>query len=316
MWYTVSVPEAAVLRVTVVSTDTARYQPVVTVLDPGSNDEVACGLAAARQGRAPRPTRRPTSRRRRPTATPGDVSRARGPGHQQLPLGGLPTLTVRFAGTRRDAAAHRRRRSPGKVQPEAADALQRRRARRTSPPRSIRQTAHWEFHEKINGRDVVKTTRRACGSPTRGASSGRARRRLLRQGPRGQREHVPLHDVRAGHRAARCLLQPATSRCRARTGCGSSSRRPSRCTLRLLVTAGRPPQAAAATHRHLLGRRLAHALDPAERRRRQGPAGDRRHRARPRGQCHAAAAMRRRPRDRPGQLHFTVTLPSQPATDA
>ena len=44
MWYSVAVPEAAVLRVTVVSTDTARYQPVVTILDP-KHDEVACGLA-------------------------------------------------------------------------------------------------------------------------------------------------------------------------------------------------------------------------------------------------------------------------------
>ncbi len=43
-WYAVSVPEAAVLRVSVVSTDVARYQPVVNILDP-NHDEVACGLA-------------------------------------------------------------------------------------------------------------------------------------------------------------------------------------------------------------------------------------------------------------------------------
>ena len=33
------------LRVSVISTDTARYQPVVTILDP-YNDEVACGVLA------------------------------------------------------------------------------------------------------------------------------------------------------------------------------------------------------------------------------------------------------------------------------
>ena len=46
MWYAVTVPEAAVLRVTVISTDTTRYQPVVTVLDPGRQDELACGVLA------------------------------------------------------------------------------------------------------------------------------------------------------------------------------------------------------------------------------------------------------------------------------
>ena len=43
MWYSLSVPEAAVLRVTVVSTNAARYQPVFNVLDP-FNNEVGCGL--------------------------------------------------------------------------------------------------------------------------------------------------------------------------------------------------------------------------------------------------------------------------------
>ena len=32
MWYSISVPEAAVLRVTVLSSDSVRYQPVVNVL--------------------------------------------------------------------------------------------------------------------------------------------------------------------------------------------------------------------------------------------------------------------------------------------
>ncbi len=33
IWYSLSVPEASVLRVTVVSTDPVRYQPVVSILD-------------------------------------------------------------------------------------------------------------------------------------------------------------------------------------------------------------------------------------------------------------------------------------------
>ena len=58
MWYSLAIPEAAVLRVTVLSTDTARYQPVVTILDAQRN-EVACGLAA-QASRGPPPTPPPT----------------------------------------------------------------------------------------------------------------------------------------------------------------------------------------------------------------------------------------------------------------
>ena len=109
MWYKLSVSEAAVLRVTVVSTDTSRYQPVVTVLTLG-NDEVACGVAAL--GR-PGATANATA-----YVTP--TTDATGKSAPQIylvrvaqvlnnsPLGGLPMLTVRFAGSRRDTARHRR----------------------------------------------------------------------------------------------------------------------------------------------------------------------------------------------------------------
>lgn len=100
MWYTLSVPEAAVLRVTVVSTDLARYQPVVTVLDP-SNDEVACGLAAiGKAGATANATAYVTP------APDGSAATYRIRVAQvtnNTPSGGLPTLTVRFAG--RDVTA-------------------------------------------------------------------------------------------------------------------------------------------------------------------------------------------------------------------
>ena len=74
MWYSLDVPEAAVLRVTVVSTDPVRYQPVVNVLDP-SREEVGCGLANdVRQGATANATAYVTPARRRQAA---DVSHPR-----------------------------------------------------------------------------------------------------------------------------------------------------------------------------------------------------------------------------------------------
>jgi hypothetical protein len=44
LWYSVDVPESAVLRITVHSDIIERFQPVVSIYGPGG-DEVACGLA-------------------------------------------------------------------------------------------------------------------------------------------------------------------------------------------------------------------------------------------------------------------------------
>ena len=86
MWYAVTVPEAAVLRVTVISTDTARYQPVVTVLDPGRQDELACGvLAVGKAGATATATAVCHSFRSRWQA--GGLYRSRRAGHAPVALG-------------------------------------------------------------------------------------------------------------------------------------------------------------------------------------------------------------------------------------
>ena len=153
MWYSVSVPEAAVLRVTVISTDTTRYQPVVTVLAPGMQDEVACGvLAVGKAGATATATAYVT-----PAAdgTPAVYIVRIAQVTLQSPSAGLPILTVRFAG--RDVTPpHIVVRSPAKVQPKTPIVYN---ADETTDMASgiDATTAHWEFTERINGRDVVKT---------------------------------------------------------------------------------------------------------------------------------------------------------------
>ena len=150
-WYSVTVPEAAVLKVTVISTDTTRYQPVVTVLDP-NNDEVACGvLAVGKAGAQANATAYVT-----PGADGASATYAVRVAQVTLqsPNAGLPMLTVRFAG--RDVTPpHIVVDLPGKAQPKTPITY--------SADNSFDNasqidplTAHWEFQERINGRNVVK----------------------------------------------------------------------------------------------------------------------------------------------------------------
>jgi hypothetical protein len=148
MWYSVSVPEAAVLRVTVISTDTTRYQPVVTVLAPGGQDEVACGVLAVGKAGA---TATATA-----YVTPGADGAAAvyvvrvAQVTLQSPSAGLPILTVRFAG--RDVTPpHIIVRSPSKTQPKTATpyAADDARLPTTDAGSGIDATsAHWEFYDK------------------------------------------------------------------------------------------------------------------------------------------------------------------------
>jgi hypothetical protein len=94
MWYSLLVPEAAVLRVTVVSTDPVRFQPVVNVLTP-AREEVGCGLANdVRQGSTANATAYVTpdieGQPQRYLIRVAEVA-------NNSPSGGLPSLTVRFA---------------------------------------------------------------------------------------------------------------------------------------------------------------------------------------------------------------------------
>jgi hypothetical protein len=154
MWYTVSVPEAAVLRVTVISTDTSRYQPVVTVLDP-NHDEVACGVAAIGKAGATASATAYVTPNTDAAQTPATYSVRVAQVLNNSASGGLPMLTVRFAG--RDVTPpHIVVSSPGRAQPKTPivyDASATTDAGSQVDPFS----AHWEFNEKINGRDVKKT---------------------------------------------------------------------------------------------------------------------------------------------------------------
>jgi hypothetical protein len=156
MWYSVAVPEAAVLKVTVISTDTSRYQPVVTILDP-MYAEVACGVAAIGKAGAtanatayvtPNADATPTT-----DATPATYLVRVAQVLNNSASAGLPNLTVRFAG--RDVTApHIVVHSPGTVQPKTPtvyDAGETRDAASGVDPAS----AQWKFADVINGRPVT-----------------------------------------------------------------------------------------------------------------------------------------------------------------
>jgi hypothetical protein len=153
MWYTVEVREAAVLRVTVFSTDNARYQPIVTVLDP-LNDEVGCGIAnVAKTGATAQATAYVT-----PTPSDGSPATYRIRVAQVLnnsPSGGLPIVTVRFA-ARDVTAPHIRVSFPSEAvpprTPRAYDA-----SATTDLASGVNpMSARWEFHDKVNGRLSVR----------------------------------------------------------------------------------------------------------------------------------------------------------------
>jgi hypothetical protein len=161
MWYSLVVPEAAVLRVTVISSDSVRYQPVVNVLDP-NRDEVGCGLANdVRQGATANATAYVTPLAGGAPATylvrVAEVA-------NNSASAGLPTLTVRFA-ARDVTAPHIRVDYPsGKVPPQEATVYD---ANRTTDLASSVDpaTAHWEFYdrrpdktENIQRRDGLRVT--------------------------------------------------------------------------------------------------------------------------------------------------------------
>ncbi len=156
MWYTVSVPEAAVLRVTVASTDNARYQPVVTVLDP-NHDEVGCGIASlAKTAATANATAYVT-----PMAdgTPATYLVRVAQATNNSPSGGLPTLTVRFAG--RDVTApHIRVQLPPKtVAPHTLTTYD---ATDTTDDASHLDTssAQWDFYDTLpDKRQTIRTRR-------------------------------------------------------------------------------------------------------------------------------------------------------------
>jgi hypothetical protein len=154
MWYSVPVPEAAVLRVSVVSTDPVRYQPFVSILDP-SNDEVSCGLANdVKVGSKATATAYVTPNL---DGTPATYRVRIANVNANTPLGGLPTLTVSFSG--RDVTPpHIRVEFPsGKVQPRLSTTYD---ASATTDLASgvNLPSAHWVFHDKTaDKRDLVKT---------------------------------------------------------------------------------------------------------------------------------------------------------------
>lgn len=152
-WYTVTVREAAVLRVTVFSTDNARYQPLVTVLDP-ANDEVGCGIAnAVKTGATAQATAYVT-----PAAdgTPATYRIRVAQVLNNTPSGGLPTVTVRFA-ARDVTAPHIRVGFPSEAVAPGARAGYDANATTDEASGVNPTSARWEFHDKVNGRATTRT---------------------------------------------------------------------------------------------------------------------------------------------------------------
>jgi hypothetical protein len=156
MWYSIMVPEAAVLRVTVASTDNARYQPVVTIIDPG-NDEVGCGIAStAKTAATANATAYVTPAS---DGVPATYLVRVAQNLNNTPSGGLPTLTVRFAG--RDVTApHIRVALPDRtVAPRVSTSYD---ANDTSDTgsRVDNASAVWEFHDRLpDKRETTRTKR-------------------------------------------------------------------------------------------------------------------------------------------------------------
>lgn len=158
-WYALSVPEASVLRVNVVSTDTARYQPVVTVLD-GERNEIACGVAAlGKPGALATATAYVTPTTSASGGITPQVYLVRvAQVLNNTPLGGLPMLTVRFAGRDVTPPLIAVSSPGGPVQPGAPadyDA-----SKSTDSGSNIdTATAVWVFHDSLNGHALVATRR-------------------------------------------------------------------------------------------------------------------------------------------------------------
>jgi hypothetical protein len=156
MWYAVTVPEASVLRVTVVSTDTNRYQPVVTVLL--ANDEIACGVAAlGRPGATATATAYVTPTTSASGATTAQVYLVRvAQVLNNSPLGGLPMLTVRFAGRDVTPPLIDETSPGGPVQPGAPTDYNA--GATTDNGSNIDPTTPtWHFHDSRNGHTLVRT---------------------------------------------------------------------------------------------------------------------------------------------------------------
>lgn len=152
MWYSILVPEAAVLRVAVTATDN-RYEPVVTIVDP-NREEVGCGRAnASKPGSAanatayvaPKSDGTPTMYLVRVAEFADNSASA-----------GLPTVLVRFAARDVTAPHIRVNYVQGAVAPGAPttyDATETDDAASQVNPASAR----WEFHDKVNGQRVTRT---------------------------------------------------------------------------------------------------------------------------------------------------------------
>ena len=167
MWYSILVPEAAVLRIAVTATDN-RYEPVVTIIDP-NREEVGCGRAnASKPGSAANATAYVTPQS---DGAPATYLVRVAEFADNSASSGLPTVLVRFA-ARDVTAPHILVSLPkGTVAPRAAatyDANESGDAASQVNP----ATARWEFHDKVNGRDVMRPRQGSLRESYRWASSG------------------------------------------------------------------------------------------------------------------------------------------------
>jgi hypothetical protein len=154
IWYQMAVPEAAVLRVTVLSTQPSRYQPVVSVLNP-LNQEVGCGLANdLTVGATANATAYVTPNS---DGTPAIYLIRVAEVTNNSQSGGLPMLTVSFAGQDVTPPHIRVQGDSGKVPPGQQTGYD---ANGTSDLASgvDQTTAQWEFHDKrADGTPSIRT---------------------------------------------------------------------------------------------------------------------------------------------------------------
>ncbi len=225
---------------------------------------------------------------------------------------GLPTVLVRFA-ARDVTAPHIRVKFEGTVAPGASttyDASDTDDAASQVNPASAR----WEFHDKVNGRDVVRTREGSLRESYRWVASG-AHDVVFRVADFAGNESmyrfttVVLDTVRPDVKFSLRPPEPGDRRLRITIQASESVR------VRLLVTQVGRAKPLMRRVVSFWGDRLAGAFGAAARRRAQGHARDHRLCARSLRQHLGTAAVRRRSRDRPGALHLTVTPPSRSATD-
>ena len=246
--------------------------------------------------------------------TRGGLSRARRAGHAAVALGRAADADRALRRARRDAAPHPRGLPGDSVQPNTAVRPTTRSTRATPASGIDPTTAHWEFYDKSE-HDPVRRATGSCNPSYTWKKPG-AHKVIFSVKDRAGNVSMyrfttlVLDTVRPAVTFSFRPPMPGAHRLRVVVKASESVH------IRLLVTQGGRRKPLLRRVVTFWGDAQALPLDSAQRRRRPRRPPHQWHRARSRRQRHGAAAVRRRPRQRAGQLHHTVTLPSRFVTDS